>query len=212
MKYIYQGKSILEYLKDQGIKTNQERMKMATDILLFHLNNPILTYEEAVDEFLNHYHSSNKNETTSKRNKMALYYREVPLIQYLKNNCEQDLPTKDDQIECMRSIKHYLKTNQDNIPLDYKIDQYFELYYEKFLHKRKSYQLSYRGYPVTDILKEYYPQYTSYQISRCKSKIIQYLDRIKENTMDYSDDELIEYAVNYYFHIDLSSYKPIRKR
>lgn len=159
------NRSILQFLKEQGIQSDKERMRMAREILLYQIKEQV-SLEEAFALCLNK-EKEVKKEVSQK--KKGLYYHGLPLLTYLETHYKEDLPTKEDQVACLRSIRKYLKKNQN-------IDQYFATRYPAFLQKRRYNELVFQGRPVAQIIKEYYPEYSKNQIYRWKRRMIQYLD------------------------------------
>ena len=161
------NRSILQFLKEQGIQSDKERMKLAREILLYQIKEQV-SLEEAFALCLNKEKESKKEVSQKKK---GLYYHGLPLLTYLETHYKEDLPTKEDQVACLHSIKHYLNKNPN-----FSIEQYFKDYYYFFLQKRKYHNLTFQGTSVTHIIKEYHPDYNKDQIYRWKRRMIQYLD------------------------------------
>ena len=188
--------SILQDLKEQGIQSDKERMKLARGILLYQMKYQV-SLEEAFALCLNKEKESKKDVSQKKK---RLYYKGLPLLTYLETYYKEDLPTQEDQVACLRSIKHYLNKNPD-----LSIEQYFKDCYIFFLQKRKYHNLTFQGTSVTHIIKEYHPDYNKDQIYRWKRRMIQYLDAYPNKDPDL----LIGYVLVKELEIPISM---IRKR
>ncbi|HIT11458.1 MAG TPA: hypothetical protein IAB58_01580 [Candidatus Pelethosoma merdigallinarum] len=188
--------SILQDLKEQGIQSDKERMKLARGILLYQMKYQV-SLEEAFALCLNKEKESKKEVSQKKK---GIYYQGLPLLTYLETYYKEDLPTKEDQVACLRSIKHYLNKNPD-----LSIEQYFKDCYIFFLQKRKYHNLTFQGTSVTHIIKEYHPDYNKDQIYRCKRRLLDYLKAYP----DKDPNVVIGYVLMREFGIPISM---IRKR
>lgn len=92
------NRSILQFLKEQGIQSDKERMKLAREILLYQMKYQV-SLEEAFALCLNK-EKEVKKEVSQK--KKGLYYHGLPLLTYLETYYKEDLPTKEDQVACLR--------------------------------------------------------------------------------------------------------------
>lgn len=168
MEYSYKGESLLQYLKNYR-DTDKERMKLAQAIILFSLNHPEYSFEEAVEQYLTTKNQESKSSTVVDKGKKyrncilphylqsnQLMFHGQQLSLYLKENCIHQFYDEKEVYACIRSIQHYLKKlNVSENEVEQGIEVYFQDQYKSFLQTYFINQMSYQGISFDTIIKYY---------------------------------------------------------
>ena len=195
MNYVYKNKTILEYLKDIGIESDKERIKITREIILLSMKKNI-SFEDAVNLYLESLSDIKKSKKVKKETTVIIY-KGINLKKYLKDNYSLDLPTSEDIEMCYKSIKNYLSKNQDNKNTDEIIDLYFKNYYSKYLKMHNFNKLNYMGISVNDIIKKFVGGENKDKVNYIKNKIYKRYVLLKNAYVN--NEEALYYSLVYYF-------------
>ena len=195
MNYVYKDKPVLEYLKEIGIKSDKERMKIIREIIFLKFKKDI-SFEGSVDLYLKT-KSESKEIKKVKRETSIIIYKGVNLKKYLIDNYGSDLPHSMDIEMCYKSIKNYLNKNNGNNNTEKLIDSYFENYYYKYLKTHNFNKLNYMGISVNDIIKRIVGKDNKDKVNHIKNKIYKLYNLLKKAHIN--DEEALYYSLSYYF-------------
>lgn len=224
MEYNYKNESLLSYLRKYESES-KKRMDLTRKIILFSFKHPEYTLEEATDAYLEQ--NLNKEQPIAQKsikgkdsknglpvylNSSNLVFHGKPLVNYLKENCENQFYDEKELSACLRSIQHYLqKLNVGENEVEQGIEDYFKKEYQGFLKTYFTNHLTYQNVKVDTIIK-YYVQnkmpekYNKNFIYVKKRKLVRLIKRYyneEEKQLEQPLDLLIELFMQLEFQGDI---------
>lgn len=198
MNYIYKNKTILEYLKGIGIKSDRERMNITREIILLSMKNDI-TFEEAVDLYLQNFENKqkeNKKIKKSSKEDKGIFYKGIKLKEYLKKYYSDDLQNSSDIDNCYRSIKNFIDNNSEIKDVSNIIDIYFNKHYQIYLNTHNFNKLKYKGINLNEIIAKIIKSSNKDKVNYLKKEIYKRYIILKAT---YNDEDALYYSLLHYF-------------